>query len=256
MSTLDIEKLKDLSFSIVNEATSKINRFGIAFSGGIDSTLLAKICEFLDKDFILLTIGFPGSHDINFAKTISSFFHVSHKVYEINENQFLEDVKMIRNHIKSDNQSYIENCVAFHYIAKLALHNNVKTVLSANGCDELFCGYDRYREIYIGGKKAILSFMDEKIQNELILIRKIESVVNRLNVYTIQPFLTNDFIKFAKKIPIEKKILGNDDFLRKHILRELALSIGVPEISAMKPKKAIQYGSLIHKNIKRKKFLE
>jgi asparagine synthase (glutamine-hydrolysing) len=38
---------------------------------------------------------------------------------------------------------------------------------------------------------------------------------------------------------------------RKHILRQVALSVGVPEESAMKPKKALQYGSLIHKYFKK-----
>jgi asparagine synthase (glutamine-hydrolysing) len=39
--------------------------------------------------------------------------------------------------------------------------------------------------------------------------------------------------------------------MRKHVLRKAALSIGVPEESALKPKKALQYGSLIHKNYKK-----
>jgi len=39
--------------------------------------------------------------------------------------------------------------------------------------------------------------------------------------------------------------------VRKHILRKVALEIGVPEESAMKPKKALQYGSSIHKNFKK-----
>jgi hypothetical protein len=33
-------------------------------------------------------------------------------------------------------------------------------------------------------------------------------------------------------------------------LRETALSRGIPEESAMKPKKAIQYGTMIHKKFK------
>jgi asparagine synthase (glutamine-hydrolysing) len=35
--------------------------------------------------------------------------------------------------------------------------------------------------------------------------------------------------------------------LRKHIIRRLAIDIGVPQEAAMKPKKALQYGSSIHK---------
>jgi asparagine synthase (glutamine-hydrolysing) len=43
--------------------------------------------------------------------------------------------------------------------------------------------------------------------------------------------------------------LNSNDLLRKHILREIAVSLKVPVESAMKPKKAIQYGTLIHKNL-------
>ena len=50
--------------------------------------------------------------------------------------------------------------------------------------------------------------------------------------------------------PVDQKIRGSDDFIRKHILRETALLIGVTKDAAMKPKKAIQYGSLIHKKFK------
>jgi asparagine synthase (glutamine-hydrolysing) len=39
--------------------------------------------------------------------------------------------------------------------------------------------------------------------------------------------------------------------IRKHILRKTALALGVPEESAMKPKKALQYGSSIDKNFKK-----
>ena len=51
------------------------------------------------------------------------------------------------------------------------------------------------------------------------------------------------------KIPLEKKIHGPSDYLRKHILRETAISLNVPIEAAMKPKKALQYGTLIHKNL-------
>ena len=92
--------------------------------------------------------------------------------------------------------------------------------------------------------------MDERIANERMLIKEIDKITTEFGVLTKQPFLSQKFINFAKGIPIEQKITGTDDFMRKHILRELALSLGVPRESAMKPKKALQYGSLIHKNFK------
>ena len=65
----------------------------------------------------------------------------------------------------------------------------------------------------------------------------------------IQPFLLPNFTKYAKKIPISEKIHGSDDMKRKHIVRELAIDCGVPEVVAQKQKKALQYGSQIHKSL-------
>ena len=59
--------------------------------------------------------------------------------------------------------------------------------------------------------------------------------------------MSEKFIEFAKIIPIEEKIKSEEDMIRKHIIRRLALDMGVPQEAAMKPKKALQYGSWIHK---------
>jgi asparagine synthase (glutamine-hydrolysing) len=59
--------------------------------------------------------------------------------------------------------------------------------------------------------------------------------------------LSPSFITFAKKIPISEKIYGSDDLMRKHAIRSLAIDCNVPEISARKQKKALQYGTQIHK---------
>jgi len=52
-----------------------------------------------------------------------------------------------------------------------------------------------------------------------------------------------------KKIPISEKIHGPDDMQRKHSIRELAMDYGIPEVAAKKQKKALQYGSKIHKSL-------
>jgi asparagine synthase (glutamine-hydrolysing) len=99
----------------------------------------------------------------------------------------------------------------------------------------------------------MLKLMEEKLANEFHLMKEISNVIRESGVQSFQPFLTNSFIDYAKAIPLEHKIRGPGDFLRKHIIREIALNIGVPKESAMYPKKALQYGSLIHKNLVRKK---
>lgn len=226
-------------------------RVAVAFSGGVDSSLLAKICRDLGKQVMLLTVGFPSSHDIGFAKGIASKMGMEHKALEIDYGDFPENLRRVRQAIKCENTSHIENCIAYFYVCKLAKENSLDIVLSANGCDELFCGYDGYRRAYGGGEAAITKLMDEKIANEFTLMAEIATVAGQFGVAVRQPFLSREFIEFAKTIPVDEKIKGPDDMTRKHVLRQAALSIGVPEESAMKPKKALQYGSSIHKYFKK-----
>ena len=66
------------------------------------------------------------------------------------------------------------------------------------------------------------------------------------------PFLDKNVIETATKIPIKYMLHSNDDKVRKHILREVAYEMGVPEYIAFRPKKAAQYGTGIDKIIKKK----
>jgi asparagine synthase (glutamine-hydrolysing) len=228
-------------------------KIAVAFSGGVDSSLLAKICRDLGKEVMLVTVGFPDSHDIGFAKDIASKICIEHKALEIDYDDFQKNLQHVRQIIKCENTSHIENCIAYFYICKLTKQHGLDVVLSANGCDELFCGYDGYRRVYSGGEAAIMKLMDKKIANEFDLIVEIATVADQFGVVVRQPFLSSRFIEFAKAIPVDEKIRGPDDMTRKHILRQTAIAIGLPEESAMKPKKALQYGSSIHKYFKKTK---
>jgi asparagine synthase (glutamine-hydrolysing) len=242
--------LRKALFTAVQESISDEISLAVAFSGGVDSTLLAKICRDLGRNVLLLTIGFPGSPDIEFSKVIASKLVLPHRIEELNEETFYKDSDNVLQKINCDNVSHIENCIAFFYIAKLASQNGMRLILTANGCDELFCGYNIYRLIYQQGKRSIKELIDQKIINEFELMHDIRLTTSDMRVDVKQPFLSEKFISYAKDIPVELKIKGYNDFIRKHILRETAILMGVPKESAIKPKKAIQYGSLIHKKFK------
>jgi asparagine synthase (glutamine-hydrolysing) len=225
----------------------------VAFSGGVDSTLLSVICRDLGKHVMLVTVGFPGSHDISFSKEIASRIGLPQKVVELDSLDFQKDLAHVTQTVTCGNTSHVENCIAYYYIARAASNLGLAMVASANGCDELFCGYNGYRAVYDKGEPAIMEYMESKIKNELVLVQEISAVAAEFSVQVRQPFLSSaKFVEFAKKkVPVDQKIRGAGDMVRKHVLRQAALALGVPEESALKPKKALQYGSLIHKNYKK-----
>ena len=247
MTNLISEFHTQIAQSVKN--TVKDKKIGIAFSGGVDSTLLAKICADLGYDITLLTIGFEDSHDVMFSQEISKILGYEHKIEKIKLANFSKVSKEVKKIIKTDNLSWIENSIAFYYVSKLAKHCDIKKVITANGIDELFCGYNAYRNAIKLGEPYVMEFMESKLENEIKMMKALNLVASKFGVVLVQPFLSQDFIDFAKKIPLKHKIHDSDDLMRKHIIRKLALKIGVPEISSNKRKKALQYGSLIHKTL-------
>ena len=224
-------------------------RIGVAFSGGVDSTLLAKLVKDMGYNVHLLTIGFQDSHDINFAKEVNQLLNFPHSISEIDPEKFKEVSQKINQTIKSDNLSWNENSIAFHYVAELAQKNELKIVATANGIDELFCGYNSYREAIEKGEDEVTKMMDEKLKNEGEMMVAINKVTAEFGVKMVQPFLSPSFVDYSKKIPVSEKIHGPDDMQRKHPIRELAMDYGVPKVAAQKQKKALQYGSQIHKSL-------
>ncbi len=244
-----LQELKAALYDAVEQSLPE-KQVAVAFSGGVDSTLLAVICRDLAKRVTLITVGFPGSHDISFSKQVAEKLALSQKIIELDRRDFQKDLAHVLKTVTCGNTSHIENCIAYYYIAQTARKACLPVVASANGCDELFCGYNGYRAAYEKGTSAIMEMMESKIANELVLVQEISAVAAEFSVEVRQPFLSAKFAGFAKKIPLDQKITGPDDMVRKHILREVALLIGVPEESALKPKKALQYGSQIHKHYK------
>ncbi len=221
------KQLFDEMQNAVKETISD-KKIGVAFSGGVDSTLLAKLVKDMGYGIHLLTIGFQDSHDINFAKEVNQILGFPHSISEINPEKFKEVSQKINQTIKTDNLSWNENSIAFYYVAELAQKNGLKMVVTANGIDELFCGYNSYREAIEKGEDEVTKMMIEKLKNEGEMMVAINQVTAEFGIRMIQPFLSPNFIEYV---------------------RELAMDCGVPEVAAQKQKKALQYGSQIHKSL-------
>ncbi len=232
-------------------ATVRQERIGVAFSGGVDSSLVAKLCHDMGYDTTLLTVGFAGSYDIDSAREVNGSYGYPHEILEITHDSFREVLPEIVGRIRTDNLSWIENSVAFYYISRLARGVGIDAVVTANGIDELFCGYDAYRDAFAGGRQRIMELMDQRLENELRMFEAVGSVASEFGVSIVQPLLSPGFVEFAKTVPVEQKIVGGDDLVRKHVIRRLASQCGVPQAACERRKKALQYGSKIHRALMR-----
>ena len=144
----------------------------------------------------------------------------------------------------------LENCACFYYVFKLAAKHDITTVVSANGADELFCGYNVYKQ-YFGQEIDMHDLMVSLVKIAREDKAEIDKIAELFDITYLCPFLSRSFVDFALTIPFSYKIHSQVDDLRKHILRQVALDLGVPSSAAFRPKKAFQYSSGIHKAIKK-----
>lgn len=227
------------------------DRVGVAFSGGVDSSLVAVVCRDVSSEVVLLTVGFEGSHDMEYAGKVAGILGMPHRVRAIDPDGFEAAAGGICAALDTDVISWQENCIAFHYISRLASDLGLAAVVTANGIDELFCGYDSYRRIYERGPGAIESMIRQKTSNELAMMRAIASVTAGNGVRMEQPLLSPEFVRYSWSVPLNQKIRGADDYLRKHAIRQAAQDAGLPRDVCYKRKKAMQYGTRIHQHLVR-----
>ena len=229
-----LTKLCDsIELSLKNSCKDKIS---LAFSGGIDSTLIAFLArKYCDVE--LIAVGVPDAHDINAARSASKLIDMELKVIEVEPNDMItEGMEMQR----CLNLSSIE--VEFMLPFWIAAKNSTNSILMCGqGADELFGGYARFRAEnaeYDLGKEV-----SDLIQR---LPDREKKITERFGLELSCPYLSKPVIEAAEKYSQEERI-GE---VGKEPLRKAALEMGLPKEIAQRKKKAAQYGSGSQKAIK------
>jgi asparagine synthase (glutamine-hydrolysing) len=246
------EILKEKIYETISSAMKNQKKIGIAFSGGVDSSLLAKVSSDLGKDILLLTVGLPKSHDLKIATDVSKQLNLPLALYEINEKEISVDIEKVSKICGQARFQNLEVCAVNYYVFKLASEKGLQAVANGSGIDELFCGYEKYCKIFEKGEDAIKNLITKEVGIALESKRLKDKIAPMFEVKNIEPFLEKDFVEFALQVPINLKIKGSSDKLRKHAIRNVAVKIGLPNDVAMRQKKAMQYGSGVHSFLKKK----
>lgn len=118
---------------------------GTFLSGGIDSTYITALAKQINPQLKSFTVGFEreGFSEIDVAEETAMKLGVDHYSYTITPEEYMKELPKIIWHM--DDPLADPACVPLYFVAREA-KKQVNSVLSGEGADELFGGYNIYRE--------------------------------------------------------------------------------------------------------------
>jgi diphthine-ammonia ligase len=233
--------------AIISRAEN-IGKFGILFSGGVDSTLIAFLCKKYNYDFTCFTIGIENSQDIEYAKKIAEKYDLDLKFKILSLEEFEKTIKETIRILKNNEIVWVSVGSVLYATAKLALQSNLKTLFGGLGTEEIFAGYARHEEALKNNNfealhKECWNGMKNMWQRDLL---RDSRIAQHLGVELKTPYMDLNLIREAMNLHPMYKIDKNG---KKIILREIAEDFGLEKEFAWRKKKAAQYGSNFVKGI-------
>jgi len=248
-----IEKLSSLLNDSIQPYIKK-ERVGIAFSGGIDSTLLAYLYSTHSRNFMLYAVGLEGgSKDLPRAAMVAAKMKFPLKIKIITKSEailILEDV-MAALKEAGLNPTPMDVGIAsvIYSVMLMAQKDNIKEILYGICMDEPFAGYDHhtsrkenYQKEYI--QEQLWNSLNNLESNEL---SRDQAIAKFANMKLRAPFMNEDLVSYAMQIDPSLKVSKTE---KKIILREAACRLGIPKDIANHKKTAAQYGSGFNELIK------
>ncbi len=159
---LTLEQAAELTEKTMQESVNahKISdvEVGSFLSSGIDSSYIASLAK-VDKTF---TVGFDDKkyNEIDYAKEFSKSINTKHISKIISADEYFEKFPNIQYHM--DEPLADPAAIALYFVANLA-SKHVKVVLSGEGADELFGGYNVYKEPFTAVKYNKIPFFIRRI---------------------------------------------------------------------------------------------
>jgi len=218
---------------------------GVALSGGLDSTLTLLHVREMHPDCVAFTIGTPGSDDISYARRVTRDLRVEHEVIELAPGNIrLPDIREAIRLAELTEYGDVINAVISRLLFARVHSCGVKVVLSGDGSDELFGGYEMYRQPDPAARQRLFQ---HKLHNlGRTELQRVDRTSMGQGVETRVPFLDLALVRLAMRMPIELKLRDGQD---KWILRHAFTGI-LPHYVLQRPKNPLSHSSGLHERVR------
>ncbi len=260
-SILEDKSLKRPKESKVNEheASTKIKALltdslsyevpedlALAFSGGIDSALVAQAARENGLGPELITVGMKGQAELKHANEISKHLHLDITLKELSQSEILDALPTVVRTVESYDPILVGVSVPLFFACEVAQEMGMDCLLAGQLSDELFAGYGRFDDL---AKEKDAQMAREEVWRSVLAASSTDfepgdklAVSHRLELRC--PFAHLPLAEYALSIPISLKLkLVGSKVVRKYILRRVASDWKLPDSVVNRPKKAVQYSS-------------
>jgi len=218
---LDRVKLCSIFTRAVQNRLPSERPIGCFLSGGVDSSLVSAIAFYHNPSVQLFTIGLEGSVDVQAAKTVAEYIGCPLSQHHIVTFTIEEGFAALRDVIyacESYDITTIRASTPQFLLSKyITEKTDVRVLLSGEGSDELFAGYQYSK---LAPNANALQEDTERLLQELYLFDNLRTdrttAAHGLEVRV--PFLDKQFTKYVRGIHPKYKLCK--DRMEKYILRE------------------------------------
>jgi len=239
------KRLQKLLGESTQERLSDTEKVAIAFSGGLDSSVIARLAQRCGISVNLISVGLEGQPELVHAKQAAKTLCLP----VIAQTLKVTDIELALSKalwlIEEPSVMKVGVAIPLFWTAKVASKLGYAVLLAGQGADELFGGYHRYLTLYAkyGIEKVAEAIYSDTITSYERNFQRDEPVSAFNKVSLRLPFVDTGVVQFALSLPIDLKVESESDCLRKRVLRQVAKNLGISADIADKPKKAIQFAT-------------
>jgi len=218
----------------------------VAFSGGVDSAVLAA-----RLDVPLYTVGFPDSHDVEAARSGGALLGQDVRVIELDHDALTAAISRLVAAIGRTNAMDVQIALPLLLAAEAAAADGFDRLAVGQGADELFGGYAKVArapddprvqaDTVRGARREVLATLPAQLERDVLALRE-------AGVEPVAPLLHDRVVAAALALPGELLVTDRGD--RKWALRQ-AVRPWLPDPLVYREKKAVQYGSLVARELDR-----
>jgi len=210
---------------LLEEITMQCDANWIAFSGGLDSSILAQIKKKSDLNAVTIIAKDFLASDLQYSQIIAKHIGIPLELKYVNIDEMLSAVENTIKILKNFNDIEIRNSIVSYLYLSALKEKSVTKVITGDGADEIFAGYNFLV------KKDHSELKDELKRLKEIMHFTSQKIANELGISIQMPFVDENIIRLIETLPVNLLINQKDDnkfgkwILRKAFENDLPASV-------------------------------